>query len=139
MPKPCSPMSELVVPTNAREELVDVTDQVRKIVRASGVVSGAVLCFVPHTTAAVTINENADPDVARDIIHKLSRSFPQSDGYHHAEGNSDAHVKCSLVGASEYIPIADGDLVLGTWQAIYFCEFDGPRRRRMIVNVIPGA
>ena len=90
--------------------------------------------FVPHTTA-VSVNENADPDVARDILHKLNREIPQRDDYRHAEGNSDAHIKASLIGASEHILVTGGRLMLGTWQGIYFCEFDGPRRRRLIVKV----
>ncbi len=132
-------MSELTVRTTAREQMIDVTDAVRRVVRESGVQSGAVVCFVPHTSAAVTINENTDPNVPRDILYKLNKDIPQSDDYRHAEGNSDAHVKSSLVGASEFIPIADGDLVLGVWQGIYFCEFDGPRQRRLVVTILPGA
>lgn len=132
-------MSELTVRTTAREEMIDVTDELRRIVRESGVQAGAVICFVPHTSAAVTINENTDPSVPRDILYKLNKDIPQADHYRHAEGNSDAHVKSSLVGASEFIPIADGDLVLGVWQGIYFCEFDGPRQRRLVVTILPGA
>jgi secondary thiamine-phosphate synthase enzyme len=132
-------MITIEVKTSAREELVDVTAQVRKAIETAGISSGAVVCFVPHTTAAVTINENADPDVARDILYKLQKEFPQSDGYRHAEGNSDAHVKSSLVGSAQMVLVEDGRLVLGTWQAIYFCEFDGPRRRRMHIQVLGNA
>jgi len=133
------PTSRLSVETHAREEMIDVTAQVRRAVRESGVASGIAVCFVPHTTAAVTINENADPDVARDILYKLDKEIPAADGYRHAEGNSDAHVKSTLVGVSAHVLIEGGDLVLGAWQGIYFCEFDGPRRRHLIVRVMSGA
>ena len=128
-------MKQFTVKTSQREEMIDVTALVQQAVTESGVESGQAVCFVPHTTAAVTINENADPDVKRDIIYKLNKDIPQREGYHHGEGNSDAHVKTSLVGSSEIILIDSGRLVLGTWQAIYFCEFDGPRSRRLIVKV----
>lgn len=128
-------MHEFTVETQAREQMVDVTGMVREAVKKSGVSSGMAVCFVPHTTAAVTINENADPDVTRDILYKLNKEIPKADGYHHGEGNSDAHVKSTLVGASEHVLIEDGQLVLGTWQGIYFCEFDGPRKRRFYVGV----
>ena len=130
-------MRTIEVPTNEREQMVDVTAQVQQAVSDSGFDSGMVVCFVTHTTAAVTINENADPDVTRDIIYKLNKDIPQREGYHHAEGNSDAHVKSSCFGASEHILFENGQLILGTWQAIYFCEFDGPRKRRMVVKVVP--
>lgn len=125
------------VKTNRREEMVDVTSQVRDVLRASGHKNGMLMCFVTHTTAAVTINENADPSVTRDIIYKLNKEIPQQEGYHHSEGNSDAHIKSSLVGASEHVLFEDGNLILGTWQGLYFCEFDGPRQRRMLVKIIP--
>jgi secondary thiamine-phosphate synthase enzyme len=115
--------------------MVDVTTSVQKVVRECGVTTGFVFCFVPHTTAAITINENADPSVTRDILHKLRKEIPQQEGYHHAEGNSDAHIKSSLIGPSLQVLVEDGRLVLGTWQGIYFCEFDGPRRRKLIVRV----
>ena len=127
----------LTVNTEAREQMVDVTRLVQDAVDESGLDAGLVFCFVPHTTAAITINENADPDVARDILHKLNREIPREDGYHHSEGNSDAHVKSSLIGASEQVLFENGRLLLGQWQALYFCEFDGPRRRRLIVRVLP--
>lgn len=129
-------MTELTVRSHAREEFIDITGNVQSVVGESGVTDGVVTCFVPHTTAAVTINENADPDVTRDIISKLNRVFPQDDDYRHAEGNSDAHIKSSLVGASEQVLVKGGRLVLGTWQGIYFCEFDGPRTRRLIISVM---
>ncbi len=128
-------MHEFTVETKSREQMIDITSRVREAVEKSGVKDGIAVCFVPHTTAAVTINENADPDVTRDIIYKLNKEIPQSDSYRHAEGNSDAHVKTSLVGSSEHVLIEDGRLVLGTWQGIYFCEFDGPRKRRLLIKV----
>ena len=121
--------------TGSRQEMIDITSLIEKAVSEAGVVDGIAICFVPHTTAAVTINENADPDVRRDILYKLSREIPQQDGYHHAEGNSDAHLKTSLVGSSEQILIENGSLVLGTWQSVFFCEFDGPRTRKVIIKV----
>ncbi len=128
-------MKQLTVQTSHREEMIDITGLVQQVVGESGLDSGQVFCFVPHTTAAVTINENADPDVQRDIIYKLNKEIPQQEGYHHGEGNSDAHVKTSLVGSSETILFESGRLVLGRWQGIYFCEFDGPRTRKLIVKV----
>jgi secondary thiamine-phosphate synthase enzyme len=117
------------VRTRRRSELVDITGEVKKAVADSGIRDGSCHIFVPHTTAAVTINEKADPDVARDIEATLERLVPPHAGYRHAEGNSDAHVKSTLVGASEFVMIRDGNPVLGTWQAVFFCEFDGPRSR----------
>ena len=121
--------------TNARQEMIDITSLIQETVSEAGVGNGIAICFVPHTTAAVTINENADPDVRRDILYKLSREIPQQDGYHHAEGNSDAHLKPSLVGSSEQILIENGNLVLGIWQSVFFCEFDGPRTRKVVIKV----
>ncbi len=132
-------MITLEVKTHHRDELIDITGEINRLLSESGCHEGQIILFVPHTTAAVTINENADPDVKRDILSKLQRSFPQSDGYHHAEGNSDAHIKASLFGFSETILVHESHLVLGTWQAIYFCEFDGPRSRHLIVKIIPHA
>ncbi|UCD64132.1 MAG: YjbQ family protein [Candidatus Zixiibacteriota bacterium] len=128
-------MEAYAVESRQREELIDVTHLVQEAVNTSGRQSGVAHCFVPHTTAGITINENADPDVRRDILYKLAKEIPQSDGYHHAEGNSDAHLKASLMGFSQQVLIEKGRLVLGTWQAVYFCEFDGPRRRRLIIKV----
>ncbi len=128
-------MRQFAVNTTQREQLVDVTSLVREAVEESGLESGLAFCFVPHTTAGITINENADPDVQRDLIYKLNKEIPQQDGYHHGEGNSDAHLKASLMGASEQVLIENGRLVLGTWQGIYFCEFDGPRNRKLFVKV----
>lgn len=123
------------VRSRTREVLIDVTRQVAAAIRASGVNSGICAIFVPHTTAAVTVNENADPDVPRDLIHALARAIP-NEGFFHGEGNSDAHAKASLVGNSETILVEDGAPVLGTWQGIFFCEFDGPRTRQVWVKVI---
>jgi secondary thiamine-phosphate synthase enzyme len=131
-------IKEISIKTHTREELIDITSEVQSAVTSAGIKDGFAICFVPHTTAGITINENADPDVKRDLIYKLNKEFPQSDGYHHAEGNSDAHLKASLFGSSEHILIENGQLVLGTWQGIYFCEFDGPRTRRLKIKVIAG-
>ena len=128
-------MREFTIESNFREEMINVTTLVQQTVSESGPDSGLVFCFVPHTTAAITINEDADPDVKRDLLYKLAKEIPQADGYHHAEGNSDAHIKASLIGASELVPFQKKRLLLGRWQGIYFCEFDGPRRRRLIVRV----
>lgn len=124
------------VRTTSRCELVDITNDVRGMVAASGVREGVATIWSRHTTAAITVNENADPDVVTDLLDGLERIAPRNAGWRHAEGNSDAHLKASLVGASESIPIVDGQLVLGTWQGIYFCEFDGPRSRTFEVVVV---
>lgn len=116
--------------------MIDVTDPVRQLVRSQNVVEGMAIVYVPHTTAAVTINEDADPDVKADMLMKLGKMIPQREGYAHAEGNSDSHVKTSLVGSSATILIERGDLLLGQWQGIYFCEFDGPRTRQLHIKLI---
>ena len=127
---------EYRVSTRSRNEMIDVTGQVAAAVREAGIKDGDVIVFCPHTTAAITINENADPDVVHDVLLALDEMVPRSNrGFRHSEGNSDAHTKSSLVGCSEQVLVKDGVLVLGTWQAIYFCEFDGPRSRRVIVQV----
>jgi secondary thiamine-phosphate synthase enzyme len=131
-------MGSFEVHTRARCELVDITDRVQEAVARSGVPSGLCLVFVPHTTAAVTVNEAHDPDVARDIADTLGRLVPTEAGYRHREGNADAHVKAVLVGSSCRVPIADGRLALGRWQGIFFCEFDGPRRRSVEVRMVRG-
>ena len=128
----------LEVRTDSHTQMKDITGLVQKAVRESGVKDGLCMVFVPHTTAAVTINENADPDVVRDLNMELGKIIPWEDGYHHIEGNSAAHLKSSLVGASEQIIIEDGRLFLGTWQGIYFYEYDGPRNRKAIVKIIEG-
>lgn len=125
------------IKTSQRTEMVDVTARVQQVVDNSGVDDGMVICFVPHTTAGITINENADPDVTTDILGKLNKEIPADEGYRHAEGNSDAHIKSTLVGASQTVLIEAGSLVLGRWQGIYFCEFDGPRRRQLIIRAVP--
>jgi secondary thiamine-phosphate synthase enzyme len=127
----------LTVKTDRRTQFVDVTAQVQKAVAASGVENGICYLYVPHTTAAITINEHADPDVARDVEGALDRLIPKNGPYRHSEGNSDSHVKAMLVGASQTIFIQGGTLVLGRWQGIFFCEFDGPRERRLDVKVVP--
>lgn len=129
-------MPTLAVKTDQHTQVIDVTAQVKRAVRESGVVSGACTLYVPHTTAAVCINENADPDVARDIEATLDRLIPQAGNYRHAEGNSDAHIKSVLVGASQSVLIENGQLALGHWQGIFFCEFDGPRERRLLVKIV---
>jgi secondary thiamine-phosphate synthase enzyme len=128
-------MQTLSIRSSRRVELIDVTQEVAEVVRGSGVAEGLCLVFVPHTTAAITINENADPSVVRDLIRKLNELVPRDDAYSHSEGNSDAHVKSTLVGCSTVVPVQAGRLVLGTWQAVYFCEFDGPRQRQLVVLV----
>jgi len=129
-------LSEIDVHTRKRIEFMDITSSIRKILAQSPVSEGLCHIFVPHTTAAVTINEKADPSVARDVETALSKLFPEGDAYRHAEGNSDAHIKSSIVGVSVLLPVTGGDIVLGTWQAVFFCEFDGPRSRRCLVQVI---
>jgi len=126
----------LDVASRRQVEMIDVTWQVREAIRQSGIRTGLALVFTPHTTAAVTINENADPDVVSDLIMELNKIVPFDDHYRHAEGNSAAHLKSSLVGASETLIVEGGAPVLGTWQGIYFCEFDGPRSRKLHVQII---
>jgi secondary thiamine-phosphate synthase enzyme len=123
------------VGTHSRSELVDVTGQVQRVVTASGAREGLAVVFCPHTTAGMTINENADPDVVHDMLNALDKLVPWQAGYRHGEGNSAAHIKAALMGSSVTVPVRDGRLQLGTWQGIYFCEFDGPRQRRVQVAV----
>ncbi len=131
-------LEKISVSSKSREEFIDITGQVRQAVKKSGVGEGLCVVYVPHTTAGVTVNENADPSVSRDILAMLTRLVPRNDpDYRHVEGNSDSHVKSTLVGFSHVIPISDSSLTLGTWQGIFFCEFDGPRRRSVLVQVIP--
>ncbi len=131
-------MIEITLQTRQQVELVDVTRQVRQAVHDSGLNSGAVLLFVPHTTAAVTVNENADPDVVHDLLTELNKIVPFDDHYRHGEGNSAAHIKSSLVGVSQLLAVEGAEPVLGNWQGVWFCEFDGPRRRRLLLQVLPG-
>lgn len=119
-----------------REGMYNVTTQVRTAVRESGVQSGMAIVYCPHTTAGITINENADPDVQHDLLLGLAAAFPDRREFRHAEGNSAAHLKSSCVGASQRVLIENGHLLLGTWQGVYFCEFDGPRTRRFYVKVL---
>ena len=124
------------VNTTAHTQMVDITSMVRKVVAESGLRDGICTVFIPHTTAAVTINENADPDVVRDFTAELGKLVPWEDGYRHAEGDSAAHLKASMIGLSQQIISDGGQPVLGTWQGIYFCEFDGPRRRNVYLKLI---
>lgn len=124
------------IKTLSRFEMIDITMEVRAVLKKSGVGKGACYIFVPHTTAAVTINENADPDVPKDMLMEMDKIVPLYDNYRHIEGNSAAHIKASLFGSSEVVLVEDGNLVLGTWQSIFFCEFDGPRTRKVVVRFI---
>ncbi len=130
-------MHTLEVRTHEREEFVEITDRVQAVLAESPVSSGVVVVFVPHTTAGITINENADPDVVHDMLLTLKRLVPKdAAGYRHAEGNSDSHVKASMMGSSCHVLVEQGRLVLGTWQGVYLCEFDGPRTRTVHVQVL---
>jgi len=130
-------METIAISTRWREQALDITRQVQEAVTKSGLRSGVVVVCVAHTTAGITINENADPDVTADIMSALAGLAPRSGSWSHVEGNSDAHVKSAIVGQSATVPVEDGRLQLGTWQAIYFCEFDGPRQRRAMVQMLP--
>lgn len=131
-------IKQLNVKTSSQVELIDITHQVQDLIRKSKIESGICCVYVPHTTAGVTINENADPSVRKDIIKELNKVIPFDDNYSHLEGNAAAHIKSTLVGASETILIQNGSLLLGTWQGIFFCEFDGPRSRKVIVKILQG-
>jgi secondary thiamine-phosphate synthase enzyme len=132
-------MHSFTIRTSRRNEFVDVTGQVREAVRGGGVGRGICVVYCPHTTAAVTVNENADPDVVHDMLLYLDRTVPQEQaGFRHVEGNSDAHIKASLVGPSVTLLVEGGEPVLGRWQGVYFCEFDGPRTRSVMVQVVGG-
>jgi secondary thiamine-phosphate synthase enzyme len=124
------------VKTGRRTQMIDITDQVRQVVRDSGIQNGLVHVCSLHTTGAVTINENADPAVPVDILNTINKIVPWDDGYRHLEGNSAAHIKVSLFGPSEMVALENGSLVLGTWQSIFFCEFDGPRNRKVKVTIL---
>ena len=132
-------MQTFQVRTSTQTELIDITRSVQEAVKKTRVEDGICIIFIPHTTAAVTINENADPGVVHDIVMELNKIVPFKDQYHHMEGNSPAHIKTSLVGCSEIVFVESGRLVLGTWQGIFFCEFDGPRNRKVHVKVISDA
>jgi secondary thiamine-phosphate synthase enzyme len=129
-------MHQLQVKTNRRCQLLDVTGDVADLVGAHGADAAAVLIHVPHTTAGILINENADPSVPSDILKHLEEMVPQSGGYQHSEGNSDAHIKSTLTGVSLLVPITNGKMALGTWQGIFFAEFDGPRTRKLHVSFL---
>ncbi len=131
--------AQLKVRTHQRECLEDITGQVREAVRRSGVQEGLCHLYVPHTTAGIVINENADPDVPRDILERLEALVPRDVHYRHFEGNADAHIKATLVGQWALVPVAAGDLALGRWQGIFLAEFDGPRERTVTVTVLPSA
>jgi len=127
---------DLVVKTSKREEFIDITGEVRQFIYSAGVKHGHVVLFVPHTTAAITVNEGADPSVIKDLQYALRRLVPYGDKeYDHAEGNSDAHIKASLLGSTLHLLVGEGKLILGTWQAIFFAEFDGPRQRHVYLSL----
>ncbi len=129
-------LKELSIETSNKNELIDITQKIGDFLQNTKVKDGTITLFVPHTTAAITINENADPDVKKDMIQALKRMVPENESYDHMEGNSPAHVKSSVMGMSETILIHQGRLLLGTWQGIYFCEFDGPRTRKLIIKIM---
>lgn len=124
------------VKSRTRTEFIDITDKVQEVLKETGIVSGVCFLFVPHTTAGITINEGADPSVQRDIQTLLNKLVPFEGDYHHREGNSSAHIKASVIGISQQVLIEEGRLVLGTWQSVFFCEFDGPRHRRVALKFI---
>ncbi|HMK50997.1 MAG TPA: secondary thiamine-phosphate synthase enzyme YjbQ [Thermodesulfobacteriota bacterium] len=129
-------MQTFQVRTSSQSEFIDITRSVQEAVKKTGVADGVCIIFIPHTTAGVTINENADPTVVQDVIMELNKIVPFKDQYRHMEGNSPAHIKASLVGCSQMVFVESGKLVLGTWQGIFFCEFDGPRSRKVHVKVM---
>ncbi len=130
-------IERISVSSKNREEFIDITRQVQQAVKKSGIAEGLCVVYVPHTTAGLTVNENADPSVSRDILSMLTRLVPRDDpDYRHAEGNSDGHIKSALLGFSHMIPVSGSSLTLGTWQGIFFCEFDGPRNRSVLVRVM---
>jgi len=129
---------KIQIQTTKPQQFIDITGKVAGIVKESGVQSGIAVIYSPHTTAGITINENADPDVVRDIISALDRAYPEKGEYLHFEGNSHAHIKASLTGSSCTVIIEDGKLLLGRWQGIYFCEFDGPKSRQFYVKIVEG-
>jgi secondary thiamine-phosphate synthase enzyme len=133
-----SDIQTIDVKSGTREEMIDITAQVRAAIRRAGITSGICCVYCPHTTAGVTIQENADPDVKSDMVGHLARVVPRSAPFRHGEGNSDAHIKSSLIGATVTVIVEDGKPLLGHWQAVFFCEFDGPRARSVRVKVVPG-
>lgn len=131
-------LTTISISSKSRTELIDITSEVQKAVNSAGINEGICIIYTPHTTAAITINENADPDVRRDIITGLTHLNFEKVDFAHMEGNSPAHVKSSLLGCSETVIVEKGKLLLGTWQGIYFCEFDGPRHRKVHIKIIKG-
>ena len=130
-------METLHITTGSREEMLDISGQVRQLIRDNGWQSGALLLYCPHTTGAITVNEGADPDVVRDITVNMRKLVPHRGDYRHMEGNSDAHIKTSMFGPDQMLIIEDGEVMLGTWQRIFFCEFDGPRSRKLWAQFMP--
>ena len=131
-------IKELTIPTRSQTEMVLIDHEVQAVIKESGIQEGTCVLWVPHTTAGVTINENADPAVVRDILYEVNKVIPFRDNYQHMEGNAAAHIKSSLFGPSLTLIITGGRPIMGTWQSIYFCEFDGPRQRRLVVKVTEG-
>lgn len=131
-------LSQLTIPTNSKAEFVNITSEVQGLVSKSSIKDGLAVIYVPHTTAGITINEQADPDVEHDILMQLGNIIPDNNNYHHSEGNSSAHIKASLMGSSVTVIIRDGKLQCGTWQGIFLCEFDGPRTRKVWVKIMDG-
>ncbi|MFK3961587.1 secondary thiamine-phosphate synthase enzyme YjbQ [Guptibacillus hwajinpoensis] len=132
-------LKKISVKTNRRDEMIDITSEVKKVIRDENIKQGTVLVYSAHTTAGITINENADPDVKHDMLMRLNEVYPwEHEKYQHAEGNSASHLKTSTVGASQTIIVEEGSLILGTWQGIYFCEFDGPRNRTVYIKTMEG-
>lgn len=129
-------MTTIDITTHKKVEMIDITAKIRQAIADSGISSGLALLHVPHTTAAITINENADPNVARDVVAELNKIVPFDNGYYHREGNSAAHIKSSVVGPQQWLIIEGGEPVLGTWQGLFFCEFDGPRQRKLHIRVV---
>ena len=129
-------MHTVNVKTTRNTEMIDITEKIRELIREADITTGSCIVFVPHTTAGITLNENADPSVMADILTYINKAIPFKNNYLHMEGNSAAHIKASFFGSSSQIIIENGDLVLGTWQGIYLCEFDGPRHRKVYVKII---
>jgi secondary thiamine-phosphate synthase enzyme len=129
-------LHKISLSTGSRSQFLDITARVQEVISREKVNDGLALVWVPHTTAGLTVNENADPEVVRDIMASLDKKFPRDDGYAHSEGNSAAHIKSSLMGCSQALIVKDGRLALGTWQGLYFCEFDGPRKREVWVKLM---
>ncbi len=131
-------MKTISVKTSSQTEMIDITRDVQRVIAAEKLINGLCMLYVPHTTSGITINESADPNVRRDILMVLNHMVPWEADYRHMEGNSPAHVKASLMGASELVHVENGRMVLGTWQGIFYCEFDGPRARKLHIKMIPG-